>query len=185
MVAMTSMDDSLLAQWLDEEAQIRSVARERGTLSPELLHRFNGLELFEAMLKGELPGAPIAEVLNFWLVKVSLGEVAFQGQPTTQVLNPAGSVHGGWYATLLDSAMGCAVHTTLPKGRAYTTTEFSVHLVRAITPQIPRVRAIGRVLHQGRQLVTAEGRLVDADGKLYAHSMSSCFLFDLPGVRTS
>lgn len=90
-------------------------------------------------------------------------------------------MHGGWFATLLDSALGCAVHTTLPPGRAYTTLEFKVNLVRALTAQVPLVRAIGRVVHRGRQVMTAEAELVGHDGRLYAHASTTCLVFDRRG----
>jgi uncharacterized protein (TIGR00369 family) len=90
-----------------------------------------------------------------------------------------GTVHGGWFATLLDSALGCAVHTKMPPGRAYTTAELSVNIVRALTPKVQRVRAIGRVIHCGRQLATAEAQLVGPDGTLYAHATTTCLVFDM------
>jgi len=92
-----------------------------------------------------------------------------------------GMVHGGWFATLLDSALGCAVHTRLPQGRTYTTTDLSVKMLKAITPKIQRLRAIGEVVHCGRQLASAQARLVGPDGTLYAHATTTCFVFDLPG----
>mgnify|MGYP006152656813 CR=1 FL=1 len=95
-------------------------------------------------------------------------------------LNPMGSVHGGWFATLLDSALGCAVHTMMPPGRGYTTADLSVKLVKALTPKVQRVRAIGQVVHCGRQLATAEARLVGPDGTLYAHASTACLVFDMP-----
>ena len=101
-------------------------------------------------------------------------------RPGPQLLNPMGGIHGGWYATLLDSALGCAVHTMMPAGRAYTTAELSVNLVRAIPPSLPRVRAVGDVVHCGRQLATAEARLVGPDGTLYAHGTTTCLVFELP-----
>ena len=104
----------------------------------------------------------------------------FQGTPGPQLLNPMGSVHGGWFATLLDSALGCAVHTTMPPGRGYTTAELGVNMVRAISTKVPRVRAIGQVIHAGRQLATAEARLVGPDGTLYAHATTTCLVFELP-----
>lgn len=177
--------ESTLANWLADEARVLNVPRARGTLTHDDVRRLTGLQLFEAMLRGELPGAPIGETLNFVLIEVSPGHTIFQGQPTAKLHNPMGGIHGGWYATLLDSCMACAVHTTLPQGRAYTTTEFNVHLVRAIPPQLERVRAVGQVLHQGKQLATAEGKLIGPDGRLYAHSTSSCLIFDLPGAKTS
>jgi uncharacterized protein (TIGR00369 family) len=90
-----------------------------------------------------------------------------------------GTIHGGWYATLLDSALGCAVHTMMPAGRGYTTAELGVNLVRAIGPKVTRVRAEGRVIHCGRQLATAEGRIVGPDGTLYAHATTTCLVFEM------
>jgi uncharacterized protein (TIGR00369 family) len=181
---MTNSPDTL-SQWLTTESAIRANWTERKPLPRSAMATMTGLALFEAMLNGELPGAPIADTLDFLLVEAAHGRAVFQGQPTPKVLNPLGGVHGGWYATLLDSCMACSVHTTLPAGRAYTTTEFSVHLVRAIPPDVQRVRAIGQVLHAGRQLATAEGKLVGPDGRLYAHGTTSCLVFDLPGEKTS
>ena len=116
------------------------------------------------------------------LVEVSEGRAVFQGTPGPQLLNPLGTVHGGWFATLLDSALGCAVHTMMPAGRAYTTAELGVNMVKAITPKVPRVRAEGKVIHCGRQLATAEARIVGPDGTLYAHATTTCLVFDLPAA---
>ena len=92
--------------------------------------------------------------------------------------NPLGVVHGGWFATLLDSAMGCAVHSTMPTDKAYTTLELKVNFVRALSDAVPLVRAHGKVVHSGRQVATAEGRLTGPDGKLYAHGTTTCLIFD-------
>ena len=124
--------------------------------------------------------ATIAQTLDFMLVEVGEGRAVFQGRPGQGHLNPMGTVHGGWFATLLDSALGCAVHTLMPAGRAYTTAELSVNIVKALTPQVQRVRAEGKVIHCGRQLATAEARLVGPDGTLYAHATTTCLVFELP-----
>jgi uncharacterized protein (TIGR00369 family) len=139
-----------------------------------------GLELLQAMLRGELPYPHIGETMDFLLIEVSHGRAVFQGVPQTKHLNPMGTVHGGWYATLLDSAVGCAVHSTMPVGRAYTTAELSVNLVRGAVPGREPLRAIGQVIHVGRQLATAEGRIVDAAGKVYAHATTTCLVFEAP-----
>jgi uncharacterized protein (TIGR00369 family) len=118
--------------------------------------------------------------LDFLMVEVGTGCAVFQGTPGVAHYNPLGSVHGGWFATLLDSALGCAVHSMMPAGRAYTTAELHVNLVRAITTGVPRVRAIGQAVHCGRQLATAEARLVGPDGTLYAHASTTCLVFALP-----
>ena len=138
------------------------------------------MQVFEAMLAGELPPAPIAQTLDFMLVEVEPGRAVFQGRPLLRHYNPLGSVHGGWFATLLDSALGCAVHSTLEAGRGYTTVELKVNIVRPLTDQVPLVRAEGKVIHLGRRMATADARLTGPDGKLYAHASTTCFLFDTP-----
>jgi uncharacterized protein (TIGR00369 family) len=177
----TASPDDTLSRWEAEEA----VVRVRQHLAPGLASRAalagkTGLQQLQAMLDGDAPPPPISETLDFALVSVVDGEAIFQGRPQFKHYNPLGSVHGGWFATLLDSALGCAVHTTMPVGRSYTTLEFKVNLVRALTDQVPLVRAIGRVVHRGRQVATAEAELVGHDGKLYAHASTTCLVFDLP-----
>jgi uncharacterized protein (TIGR00369 family) len=140
----------------------------------------DGLAMLQAMLRGEGPTPPIGHTLDFLLIEVGPGRAVFQGTPGPAFFNPLGGVHGGWYATLLDSALGCAVHTMMPAGRGYTTAELGVNLVRSIGPQVQRVRALGQVLHCGRQLATAEARLVGPDGTLYAHGSTTCLVFELP-----
>ncbi len=151
-----------------------------GVARPEEIMALTGLELMQAVLAGTLPYAPIAATLDFGLVEVSAGKVIFQGTPQLKHYNPLGTVHGGWYATLLDSAVGCAVHTMLPAGRAYTTAELSVNIVRAASHKSGPLRAIGTVIHCGKQLATAEGKIVGSDGKLYAHATTTCLVFDMP-----
>ncbi len=137
-----------------------------------------GLEIMQAILNGELHYPPIAQTLDFFLVEVSDGRAVFQGTPGFAHLNPMGTIHGGWFATLLDSALACAIQTMIPQGKIYTTTELSLNIVRALTPKVPRVRAEGNVLHCGRQLATAEGKLYGPDGKLYAHGTTTCFIME-------
>jgi uncharacterized protein (TIGR00369 family) len=161
------------------QARLRA-ARGAGVAGAEEVRHLSGLAAMQAMLRGELPYPHIAETMDFMLVEVSEGRAVFQGLPQTLHLNPMGSVHGGWYATLLDSALGCAVHTTMPPGRGYTTAELSVNLVRGAVPGREPLRAIGTVLHSGRQLATAEGRIVDAAGRLYAHATTTCLVFERP-----
>ena len=138
----------------------------------------SGLQMFEAMLDGALPRAPISATLRFWLVEASAGRAVFQGAPAFEHYNPLGGVHGGWMATLLDSCVGCAVHTLLPPGKAYTTLELKVNFVKGLTERVPLVRAIGDVIHSGSRVATAEGRLVGADGTLFAHATTTCLIFD-------
>jgi uncharacterized protein (TIGR00369 family) len=178
---MINTIDDTLRQWRDEEVAARGrllAGVGVGVARLEQVASLSGLQVMQAMLRGEIPYPHIGETLDFLLVSVDEGEAIFQGTPQTKHLNPMGTVHGGWYATLLDSAVGCAVHTLMPVGRGYTTAELSVNLVRGATPGKEPLRAIGKVLHCGRQLATAEGRIVDAAGRLYAHATTTCLVFD-------
>jgi len=176
--------EETLAHWnqqLDRVVQrMRDGGGKPGLASPEMVAGLTGLEVMQAMLAGRLPFPHIADTLDFALVEVETGKAVFQGTPQLKHYNPLGSVHGGWYATLLDSALGCAVHTTMPAGRAYTTAELSVNIVRAATAKSGPLRAIGKVVHSGRQLATAEARIVGPDGKLYAHGTTTCLVFEVP-----
>jgi len=176
---MTHIDE--LEAWLVQEHETRAridAGTGPGVIRPEHAAGRSGLEVMQAMLRGELPYPPIAKTLDFMLLEIGAGRALFQGAPGPAHLNPMGGIHGGWYATLLDSALGCAVHTMMPPGRAYTTAELSVNLVRAIGAKAPRVRAEGKVVHCGRQLATAEARLYGPDGLLYAHATTTCLLFE-------
>lgn len=171
-----------LEDWLAQEREV--VARLEagagcGVARPDQVAGMSGLQALQAMLRGELPFPPIARTLNFQLLEVGEGRAMFQGTPGPDHYNPMGGIHGGWYATLLDSALGCAVHTLMPAGRGYTTAELGVNLVKAISPKVQRVRAEAKVLHCGRQLATAEARLYGSDGTLYAHGTTTCLVFDL------
>jgi len=150
-----------------------------GVADPDRVAGLTGLEVMQALLAGDLPFPHIAQTLDFSLVEVAAGKAIFQGTPQLMHYNPLGTVHGGWYATLLDSALGCAVHTSMPVGYGYTTAELSVNIVRAATTRTGPLRAIGQVIHSGRQLATAEARIVDPDGKLYAHGTTTCLVFEL------
>ena len=154
--------------------------REYGLVPAETAAAMTGLELLKEMIAGRLPGPPILETLDFTLTEVEQGRAVFEGVPQFKHYNPLGTVHGGYTATLLDSCMGCAVHTTLPKGVGYTTLEFKVSLIRPLTKDTGLVRAEGKVLNAGRRAATAEGRLTDASGKLLAHATTTCLVFDLP-----
>ncbi len=137
----------------------------------------SGSELFAAMIKGVLPPAPITETLDFKLTETSEGVAVFEIDCSEFHYNPLGTVHGGVVATLLDSAMSCAIHTLLPAGSGYTTVEMKVNFVRPILQDTGPLRCIGTVVHGGRRIATAEGKLIDADGKLYAHGTTTCFIF--------
>ncbi len=137
----------------------------------------SGLDYMRKLIAGEFPPPPIAELMDFTLVEVDDGRAVFRGNPGEQHLNPIGSVHGGFAATLLDSALGCAVHTTLPAGVGYSTLELAVNLVRGITPATGSVLAEGNVVHAGRRTATAEARLTAEDGgALLAHAKTTCMI---------
>jgi uncharacterized protein (TIGR00369 family) len=151
-------------------------------LPPDTFDRMSGLEALQAMMRGELPAAPIAKVLNYWLAEVGDGFAAFEGEATAEFLNPGGTTHGGWAATLLDSALGCAVHTTLVPGERYTTIEMKMNLTRPILPgKTGKLRCEGRIVHRGRTTAITEARLIDGDGRLYAHATETCMIFPKPG----
>jgi len=169
------------AQWRRREAEVRARVSGKDIIPPEQLSQRPGVELMRAIMGGELPAPPIAHSLDFVLVEVEEGRAAFQGTPKFDFYNPIGSVHGGWIATLLDSCVGCAVHSALPAGKGYTTLELKVNYVRALTDRSGPVRAEGRVIHLGGRVATAEGRLVGPDGKLYAHCSTTCLVMDLGG----
>jgi uncharacterized protein (TIGR00369 family) len=173
--------DQVVARWVADEQAVRARrVLEPGVARPDQVVGKPGLQLFEEMLAGLIPSAPIGDTLDFVLIEAEKGRVVFQGRPQFKHYNPMGSVHGGWFATLLDSALGCAVHSALPAGKAYTTVELKVNIVRALTDRVPLVRAEGKVVHAGGQLATAEARLMGPDGQLYAHGSTTCLVFDFP-----
>jgi uncharacterized protein (TIGR00369 family) len=171
--------EETIARWQAEEDAVRArLSPGAGVARAEEVAGRTGLEMLEAILAGKLPPPPFGATLDFVLLRVERGLALFQGKPQWKHYNPLGVVHGGWIATLLDSAMGCAVHSTLPAGEGYTTLEFKVNFVRAVTDSVPLVRAEGRVAHAGRQVATAEGRLLGPDGRLHAHATTTCLIFD-------
>lgn len=171
--------EETVARWEEEEAAVRArLANAPGIARPEQIAGRTGLEMLEGILAGELPPPPIGHTLDFVILRIERGLAVFQGRPRLAHYNPLGMVHGGWVTTLLDSAMGFAVHSTLPAGRGYTTLELKVNFVRAVTEAVPLVRAEGRLVHGGRQVAVAEGRLVGPDGKLYAHATTTCLILD-------
>jgi uncharacterized protein (TIGR00369 family) len=137
-----------------------------------------GIDFLRAIRDARLPPPPIAAVLGFGLTEVDAGHAVFEFTPGEQHYNPIGVVHGGMAMMLLDSAMGCCVQTRMPAGGGYTTLEAKTNLVRAVTHQTGRLRAIGKLLHLGSRIATAEGRLEDASGKLYAHATSTCIVLN-------
>ena len=153
-----------------------SVAWDDPQALAEAARRMPGLEFLRAIRDGRLPAPPIARLIGFDLVEVDEGHVVFEVLPGEQHYNPIGVVHGGLAMTVLDSAMGCAVQSRTPAGTGYTTLEAKTNLVRAITSKSGKLRAIGKLVHLGKRVATAEARLVDAEGKLYAHASTTCMV---------
>ncbi len=137
----------------------------------------SGLEYLRKIVAGEIPPPPMAALMNFQISELDEGRAVFTVEPAEYHYNPNGVVHGGLAATLLDSAMGCAVHSMLPAGVGYTTLEIKVNYLRPMTRATGRVNAEARTLHVGRSTAMAEARLTDADGKLYAHATTTCIIF--------
>lgn len=148
-----------------------------GVVTLDALRSYDGLSFLKGMIDGTIPQPPMTATLGFRLTDVEHGRAVFTGEPRYEHYNPLGSVHAGFAATLLDSAMGCAVHSTLAKGETYVTAEFKLNLVRALTKETGVVTAEARVVHRGRTLGTSEGYLRDAAGKLYAHATTTCIIF--------
>lgn len=170
--------DATLQRWRNREADLRSRMRPMGVGSPEQFLSRSGLETFEAMFAGAIPYPPISHTLKFLLVEASHGRAVFQGRPLYDHYNPLGSVHGGWIATLLDSAVACAVHTTLPQGKCYRTVELKVNFVRPVTEAEQLLRAVGEIIHVGSRIASADGSLIGPDGSLYAHACATCIIYD-------
>ena len=145
-------------------------------LNSDDLVRMNGLEQMQAIVAGVYPAPTIAVLLGMYPIEVGEGLAVFEMRPDERMMNPIGSVHGGIGATILDSCMGCAVHTTLEPGQGYTTAQLNLHYLRSMQPGMGRVRATGTVLHRGRTQATAEARLVDGEGRLLAHGTTTCLI---------
>jgi uncharacterized protein (TIGR00369 family) len=160
----------------------RTITWEDPVATAEAVAGMSGLEALEAIRDGRLPPPPIAELLGMKPVVLAHGRAVFAATPDESHYNPIGVVHGGLAATLLDSAMGCAVQSTLPVGSGYTTLELKVNFVRAITRDTGPIRCEGRVLHEGRTVATAEGRVIaERTGKLLAHGSATCLVFSTNG----
>jgi uncharacterized protein (TIGR00369 family) len=153
-----------------------------GTIPTADLELYSGLELLQRLIAGQYPAPPIAGLLNFGLIEVGEGRALFRGMPNRRHLNPLGTVHGGWAATVMDSALACAVQTTLKKGEAYTTVEFKVNLTRPILPDIGEVACEGRVVHRGRTLAVSEATLKDKNDKLLAFGTETCAIFPVANL---
>ncbi|WP_099866349.1 PaaI family thioesterase [Pararhizobium haloflavum] len=153
-----------------------------GTIPLSVVAREGGLNVLRAILAGELPNPPIAETLDFALSEVDEGRVVFSGNPNAEHLNPLGAVHGGWTATIMDSALACCIMTTLAPGEGYTTVEFKVNLTRPLFADMGEVTCEGNLVHRGRTIATSEAFLRDANGKLLAHGTETCAIFPIDNL---
>lgn len=162
--------------WLEAEASARQVTF--GQWPVEQVRHLAGLDIFRAVCAGELPAPPLHEILNMLIVEVGPGLMVLQARPHPPHFNPLGTVHGGYIATLMDAATGCAAHTAAPAGKVCTTSNLHIHYVRAIHPRVPLLRVTGRVVHRGKRLATSEAQLVGPDGTLYAHASSTLVNLD-------
>ncbi len=150
-----------------------------GLIPAEVWKTEDAIEIFRKMVTGEFPAPPIGESFDFGLAEVENGSVIFEGRPHAKFYNPMGTIHGGFIATLLDSAMACAIHSTLKAGKAATSVELKVNFVRPIFEKTGTLRAVGKIVNVGKQIGSAEGKLIDENGKIYAHGTTTCFIFDL------
>lgn len=156
---------------------------EYGLIPPEIAIGMSGLELLQAMLNGVQPGPPIGQTADFWVSEVEKGRIVFEGIPSVKFYNPLGTVHGGWISAVLDSAMGCAVHSTLAAGQTYTTSSMTINFVRPVFETTGKVRCEGIAVHGGSRLATSEARLWDQAGKLLAHGSESVLVMTLAAPR--
>jgi uncharacterized protein (TIGR00369 family) len=179
--AILRRDNQFEERALQEDGSISRAHRtiQYGVVPPMTAKTMPGLQLLTAIMDGTLPAPPIQQALDFRLVQVEPGHTVFAGTPKSEYYNPLGSVHGGYAAALLDSCMACAVHSTLEAGYSYATLEIKINYVRAITSDTGEVRAEGRVINSGKRIATAEGRLFDSTGMLYAHGTTTCLILIL------
>lgn len=161
----------------------RQEQQDIGPLPPDQILGVSGRELLDQLRGGALPIPPFGHTMKIRLVEVDEGRVAFCGEPVEAFTNPLGTVHGGWISTILDSAMGCAVHSMLKSGQIYTTTSMTIQFVRALPPSRQPVRCEGWAVHSGARLATAEGKLFDAQGRLIAHGSETCLVMDAASAR--
>jgi uncharacterized protein (TIGR00369 family) len=162
---------------MTDAAMVDIASKTYGTVSAKRRNEMSGLEFVQGLVDGTLPLNTIAQTLGYDVTEAASGRVVVTAEPSGIHLNPAGTVHGGLAATLLDSCMGLAIQSTLEKGVSQTTLEFKISLLRPITPETGMIKAEGIVLSRGRRVGTAEGRLTDGDGRLLAHGTTTCLIF--------
>jgi uncharacterized protein (TIGR00369 family) len=151
-----------------------------GIVSKDIAGGMSGLAFLTGMLNRTYPAPPFTQTTGIWLVEAESGRVVFEAVPSTAFYNPLGTVHGGWISALLDSAMGCAVHSMLPSGQLYTTVDMSISFVRPVLESTGKLRCEGKIIHAGSRVATADGRLWDSAGRLVAHGSETCLVVPLP-----
>jgi uncharacterized protein (TIGR00369 family) len=154
-----------------------TMERVHGVVSREVLTAEPGLAFLRGLIEGRHPAPPFSRSTGIYLAEAGEGRVVFTGEPSEDFFNPLGTIHGGWTSAILDSAMACAVHSTLAPGQGYTTVEMKLNFVRPILPSSGRLTCEGAVIHRGGTLATSEGKLLDAAGKLLAHGTETCMIF--------
>ena len=167
--------EGMTNQQMDRPATTGVVPLELATATP-------GLAFLEGLRDGALPAPPFAAATDVRLVEAENGRVVFEATPSARFYNPLGTVHGGWISTLLDSAMGCAVHSVLRAGQAYTTVDMTISFVRPVIEKTGKLRCEGKIIHAGKRIATAEGRVYDAAGTLIAHGSETCLVMSALGA---
>ncbi|MNF49105.1 thioesterase [compost metagenome] len=175
----TSSREEKLDAWLAAEQALRATLGAPGSMSLAQVSELQPQEFFDRIGSGELPSPPFGHLLDFIPLEWVPGSFVFQGTPDARHYNPLGSVHGGYAASLLDSCMGCAIHTLLKRGQGYTTTDLRISYIRALNDKVGPIRAEGRVVHLGRTTALAEGRLYDVDERLYAVASTTCLILQM------
>jgi uncharacterized protein (TIGR00369 family) len=159
--------------------------RIHGVVSRDVLTAEPGLAFLRGMLEGRHPAPPFSRTTNVYMILAEEGRVVFEGEPTENFFNPLGTIHGGWTSAILDSAMACAIHSTLNAGQGYTTVEMKLNFVRPILPNTGKVTCEGVLIHRGGTLATSEGKLFDAKGRLLAHGTETCMIFSAAASKAA
>jgi uncharacterized protein (TIGR00369 family) len=158
--------------------------REFGVVAKQVATGLSGIEFLTRLRDKNLPAPPFAEVTDIWITEIAPGRIVFEAVPSARFYNPLGTVHGGWISTLLDSAMGCAVHSMLKAGQAYTTVDLAVSFVRPVFEKTGKLKCEGTVLHVGGRVATALGKVWDPAGTLIAHGSETCLVMNVPGAKS-
>lgn len=153
-----------------------------GVVPQEVATSVSGLDFLSALRDGRYPAAPYAVETDIWITEIESGRVVFEADPSARFYNPLGTVHGGWISGLIDSAMGCAVHSLLKAGQAYTTIDMTVSFVRPVFAKTGRLKCEGKIVHAGSRIATSEGRVWDQGGKLVAHGSETCLIWSVPAA---